>query len=151
MGAVAATFNFAQWQAQFPALAYVPESTATAWWTVAGEVYLNNSGGSPVCSVPLQAQLLNLLTAHLCQLFVPNPASGTGTQPGLVGRISSASEGSVSVSAEYAAGTLANASWYVQTQAGASYWEATKVYRTFRPVPGFTRNPTFVGAPFLRY
>lgn len=76
-----------------------------------------------------RAVLLNMLTAHVVKLA---SAMATG---GLVGRINSATEGSVTVSAEMgpASGTSA---WYMQTQYGATYWQATAQYRTFQVVPG---------------
>ena len=58
---------------------------------------------------------------------------------GLVGRISSASVGSVSVSTENA-GATQSASWYQQTQYGSTYWAMTASFRTMRYVPGPSRN-----------
>ena len=131
-----ATFNYAQWQSAFPALSYVTQAQAQAQFNIAGEFYLRNDGSGPNWSTPqVQGDLLNLVTAHLCQLFVPNPAAGAA-QPGLVGRISNASEGSVSVTAEYAAQTSQSMAFWVQTQYGAAYWNAMKAHRSFRYLPG---------------
>ncbi len=75
--------------------------------------------------------LLNLLTAHIAAL-----EQGTGEGPsGLVGRVSSATQGSVSVSADYGAVSQSQA-WYVQTPYGAKYWALTAQYRTMHYIPG---------------
>lgn len=133
MGAIA-TFSYSQWQSLFPALAYISEPTAQQWFDIAGQFYLRNDGSSPVRDSGVQLALLNLLTAHLCQLFVPSQGGGPAST--LVGRIASASEGSVTVSAEYASQTSQSMAWYVQTPYGASYWDATKVWRSMRYVSG---------------
>ena len=136
----AATFNFAQWQAAFPALAYVSQAQAQAQFNIAGEFYLRNDGSGPNFKTPqVQSDLLNLITAHLCQLFVPNPAAGA-PQAAMVGRISSASQGSVSVTAEYAAETSQSMAWWVQTQYGAAYWNAMNARHAFRYVPARPRT-----------
>jgi len=77
--------------------------------------------------------LLYLLTAHVAALSYGE--NGQGPRP-LVGRISSATEGSVSVSAEYNVAP-GSAQWYAQTGYGAQYWEATAKYRVgrYRPAP----------------
>ncbi|KAG1434388.1 hypothetical protein G6F55_014548 [Rhizopus delemar] len=64
-------------------------------------------------------------------------AYGEGGQSpsGLVGRVSSATEGSVSVSSDYSA-PAGSAQWYLQTPYGAMYWEATAWLRVGRYVPG---------------
>jgi len=134
-----ATFNFAQWQALYPALAFVTQAQATSWWNIAGEFYLRNDGSGPNWSTAqVQGDLLNLITAHLCQLFVPNPAAGT-PQAAMVGRIASAGQGSVNVTAEYASETSQSMAFWVQTQYGAAYWNAMKARRAFRYLPGSRR------------
>lgn len=97
---------------------------------------LENSCGSVVQDANVRERLLNLLTAHITALF-----NGVNGQPAadLVGRISSASEGSVSVSAEYAAGVSQSQAWYVQTKYGAMFWNLTAVYRTMRYIPAPAR------------
>jgi hypothetical protein len=62
---------------------------------------------------------------------------------GIVGRINSASEGDVSVSAEWQAPANANQAYFVQTKYGAQYWTMTAKYRTaiFVPAPPGAYNP----------
>jgi len=95
---------------------------------------LNNTDQSIVVDEKERRILLFLLTAHIAQLG-QQISKGNG---GLVGRISSASEGSVSVSADMGQVTNAQA-WYAQTQYGAEYWALTAKYRTMRYIPAPAR------------
>lgn len=129
MGVV--TFNYALWAATYPALAAkVPEPLATRYFAQA-TLYLDNTDCSPVTDVDQRAVLLDMLVAHIAAL---NGATAAG-EAGLVGRISSVTEGSVTISADMnvAAGTEA---WYMQTPWGAQYWAATVGYRSGFYVPG---------------
>src|SRR6201999_4036529 len=75
--------------------------------------------------------LLSLLTAHITAL---KDGSNGQPPPGIVGRVDKATEGSVSVSADM--GTMAyGQAYYMQTQWGALYWQATARYRTMRYIP----------------
>lgn len=91
---------------------------------------LNNSCGSYVCDAALREHLLNLLTAHLAALF-----DGVNGQPpsGAVGRVSRATEGSVTAELDFSATNTE--AFYVQTQWGALYWAATARFRSFVYVP----------------
>jgi hypothetical protein len=62
---------------------------------------------------------------------------------GVVGRISDASEGDVSVSAQWEMPPSANAAYFLQTKYGAQYWTMTARYRTalFMPAPPGAYNP----------
>lgn len=103
------------------------------------EIYCRNDGGGPVSTAATQTTLLWLMVAHVCALIY----GVNGQAPsGLVGRISSATEGSVSVSTgDYPASQ--NAAWYLQTPFGASFWAATAAFRTmrYRPAPRYPINP----------
>lgn len=91
---------------------------------------LKNTDSSIVKDEKERRILLYLLTAHIAQLG-QQTAKGNGN---LVGRISSASEGSVSVSTD--AGPVTNAqAWYMQTVYGAEYWALTAKYRRMRYYP----------------
>lgn len=136
------TFDDAAWVVAYPNFASVPEATAQTYFNRA-TLYLDNTPGSIVQDASVGGQretLLYLLTAHIAQLAA-NFASGNT----LVGRISTASEGSVSVATDYAA--PGSAAWYVQTGYGADYWAATAQYRTFRYVPNITQYNRFA-APY---
>jgi hypothetical protein len=62
---------------------------------------------------------------------------------GIVGRISQAAEGDVSVSSEWEAPPNANQAYFTQTKYGAQYWTMTAKYRTalFVPAPPGAYNP----------
>lgn len=138
-----AAFNYAAWTTRYPEFGAVSEQLAALFFSEA-TLYLDNTDASPVQDVSKRLMLLNMLTAHIAAL-----SGAGGRDAGMVGRVSSASEGSVSVSTDsgLAAGT---APWFQQTSYGLSFWQATKTYRsatyvaapayTFeRPVPGWRR------------
>lgn len=119
------SFDYATWVARYPEFVGVAEPLATLYFTEAG-LYLNNTPTSVVCDLDRRALLLNMLTAHIAALNAADASS-------LVGRISSATEGSVSVSAEY--NVPGTAAWFAQTKYGAAFWQATVAKRAFRYVP----------------
>jgi len=87
-------------------------------------------------------RLLGLLTAHITYLFNgTNNGAGVVTPPvGIVGRIASATEGSVTAAAEYASTMDLNAAFLTQSPWGALFLAGTAVYRTARYVPAPQRN-----------
>lgn len=134
-------FDYDAWLAAYPEFAAVTEPRATRFFNEAC-VFCDNTPASPV---PYNSTLnptgprdiyLAMLTAHIAQLNGGLNASGqlpAGQGGGLVGRIQSASEGSVSVSVgDMGSGDGPSAGWYNQTQYGAAYWTATAQYRTWR-------------------
>jgi hypothetical protein len=136
-------FNYTQWAALYPTLAATVNSTqAQSYFSIATSIH-RNDGGGPVNDATQQLNLLNMLTAHIAALFAP-PAPGQ-TPSTLVGRINSATQGSVSVQAAYSNNVTEQMAWFVQTQYGAMYWVATAPYRTMRYVPN--KNRGVVGFP----
>lgn len=126
-----ASFNYTAWAARYPALApAVPEELAALYFAEAG-LYLDNTDCSPVDDVTTRLVLLNMLVAHIAAL---NGATAAGAA-GLVGRVSSATEGSVTINAELQT-RPGTEQWYAQTPYGLQYWTATAVYRTAQYVPG---------------
>lgn len=91
-------------------------------------LYLNNTDGSKVTDITLRTTMLNMITAHIAQLNLI--ANGVVANP-LVGRITSASEGSVHVTVEDGKPS-AYAAWFKQTQYGNSYWQISAQYRRMR-------------------
>jgi len=126
-----ASFNYAVWAARFPALAATVDAPLAESYFAEAGVYLNNTDTSPVVDVAIRLILLNLLVAHIAALNGATAASAAG----LVGRISSVTEGSVTISTDYAV-PAGSAAWYAQTQYGAQYWAMTAPYRTMNYVPG---------------
>jgi hypothetical protein len=78
-----------------------------------------------------------MLTAHIAALNAVE--LGGRSAENIVGRISSASEGSVSISLD--SQTPGTAAWFQQTKYGAAFWQATTQYRKARIFPGSNRNP----------
>lgn len=83
---------------------------------------LNNTDSSIVTDLVERKVLLWLLTAHIASIN-KNPS-------GLVGRLASSTEGSVSVSMQY--NSSQQSQWYEQTRYGAEYWAMTAKYRQMR-------------------
>lgn len=138
----AVVFDSAAFLQRYPEFSTVPVPLLEDYFVEAG-VYLNNTDTSPVCRLPLRAILLNMLVAHIAKLY--SGANGQGGA-GMVGRISGATEGSVSAQAEMGPATGSNA-WYLQTQYGAAYWQATAAFRTARYVPGQSYPPQYNFGP----
>jgi hypothetical protein len=132
------TFNYAEWIAQYPMFNVAPtittELVAQNYFNMAGMLYLRNDGSGPISNPERQKFLLYLLTCHLAALI-----TGYGGQApsGLVGRVSSASEGSVSVSVDFPSSP--NGAWFNMTPWGALYWQATASLRTMQYRGGPTR------------
>jgi hypothetical protein len=123
-----AVFTYALWAAIFQELSlYTNSAQATQYWTEA-TLLLDNTISSPVQDIAQRTMLLNLLTAHICQLR--QPLNGQPSSP-LVGRISEATEGSVTVKAEMLAAP-GSAQWYNQTKYGSQYWQMTLPFRSAR-------------------
>lgn len=145
----AVTFNYAAWLARYGEFENVDEAYAQLCFNEA-TLYCANVLRI-VCVKDTLAALLNMLTAHIVKLYaaqlngVPNTeSSGAAPNPGVVGRVASATEGSVTVSLDMP-NQPAAAAWYQQTQYGNSFFAATAVYRTARYVPGNPMQPAFGG------
>lgn len=119
-------FEPAEFKAAYPMFATVADSTLRLYFFYA-TLLLNNSCASLVCDAQTRETLLYLLTAHITALF-----SGVGGQPpsGVVGRVDTAHEGTVSVGLDMGVTSQAQA-WYLQTQWGAMYWNMTGRFRRF--------------------
>jgi hypothetical protein len=144
-GSTDAVFDYAAWALRYPELAgSVAETLAGAFWTEA-TLYLDPSAASVVGDVGQRGVILNMITAHIAKLNAP-----IGGQPAsdLVGRISNASEGSVSVAT--ALEVPGTAGWWAQTRYGLSAWQALASYRTARYIPGPRARPAFNPAMWMR-
>ena len=124
-------FDYSAWQFRYPQLAiYVPAGMAAEFFAEAG-LYLPNTPCSVVCDLGQRALILGMIVAHLALLNVSVDGQPVST---LVGRISNASEGSVSVAT--ALTVPGSAEWFAQTRPGFSAWQAMAPYRTARYFPG---------------
>lgn len=123
-------FNYQQWVSQYPEFASVPEAEA------------QNCFDAAIANVPVeriicpleQARLLNLATAHVAKLF----AAVNGALPSslIVGKMTNATEGSVTIGLSYSDPTTDTQAWWNQTSYGALFWVSTLKYRTAFYVAG---------------
>lgn len=124
-------FDYERFVATFPEMGSVTPDQAAAFFELATTFHANDGSG-PVATATLQLTYLNALTAHLAWMFTTVGTHKPTSASGLVGPISSASEGSVSVSVGALSGASASAqeAWLNQSQYGALYWAMTAQYRT---------------------
>lgn len=140
-------FDPAAFKTLYAQFAAVANGTLTLYFDLA-TLIVANVCGSIVADATQRERLLNLLVAHIAALQPVTPAGGPGSGPALIGRIASATEGTVSVSAEYAAQVSASMAWFIQTQYGALFWQLTSPYRSFRytaPARPFGSAGAFAG------
>ena len=150
MGSV--TFNYQTWVQRYPEFANVSQALAQAYFDEAS-LYFANCGWTG--SLPQAPTLLNMLTAHIAWLYAPRDANGNPSSTGqaaspLVGRISSAGEGSVNVSTELTQSGGPSQSFFTQSKYGFSFFQATAQFRTGH----YFARPTIVADgifPYLPY
>lgn len=129
------TFSYSDWSTRYPELATsVNPATAQLYFNEA-QLYCDNTATSLITDVSQGGEretLLNMVTAHIAALNAPinfQPSSP------LVGRINSATQGSVSVQTQMDVAP-GSAQWYAQTKYGIAFWQATAKYRMMTYVPG---------------
>lgn len=122
-------FDTVAFVARYPEFSTVTAPVLGAYFSEA-TMYLDNTDASRVSDLGQRTVLLNMLTAHIAAMN-GSGVSGNGAS-GMVGRISTASEGSVSASADFVAATNGTQAWYYQTQYGTAYWAATARFRTMQ-------------------
>lgn len=136
---VVVSFDYAAWVAQYGEFAAVPQPLVEANFVIATTMQ-RNDGGGPVNNATVQAVALNLLTAHITALYSQSQNDPTPGAPkdasGMVGRISNASQGSVSAQADYGTTTSEQMAWAVQTKYGAQWWAMLAPYRRMHYLPG---------------
>jgi len=148
-------FDWGFFQGAYPELSSSVTSQQAQGYFNRATMLCDNTPMSPICDSSVGGQrytLLHLLTAHITALNAP--LNGSPSSP-LVGRISNATEGSVSVQADMGNNQPRAAAWYQQTKYGAEYWAATAQYRTMRyarhtpreiePYPWLYQDPWNVG------
>jgi hypothetical protein len=123
-------FDPAAFIAEYPEFTSVSTGRLTAMFILAEQAILDNTDNSPVMDVDFRTQLFYMLVAHLLTIFGANPTVPTNPPPG---RISQATEGTVTASFEYVmpAGS-AIAPWFLQTKYGAMYWTFTAPFRSLK-------------------
>lgn len=139
-------FSPATWNLRYPEFSAIDPGLVALYFSEA-TLYCDNTDSSPVPYQPgNRDMLLNMVTAHIAMLN--SGTSGQGASP-LVGRVTNASEGSVSVAAQLDM-PQGSAQWWSQTRYGLAFWQATAQYRTFQYAASPARSmDTF--SPFQGY
>lgn len=128
-------FNPTLFKVRYPEFAAVSDDLLTAFFAEAG-IYLNNTDCSIVQDIARRTVFLNMLTAHIASLSGATTSDG---QPKPVGRLSDASEGSVSARFDYTPATPGSGAWFNQTPYGAAFWQGTSYLRSAVYIPQPTR------------
>lgn len=116
-------FDIAKFRAIYPNINATDAQLES--YFVEATMLLNNTDKSCVKNLVEREILLFLLVAHLAML-----QGRVETGNDAVGRVASATEGSVSVSFDNGTTTLSD-KWYQQTPYGSKYWALTSKYRSF--------------------
>lgn len=140
------TFNYETWTAMYPEFGNLTPSQGQGYFTRATGSIIANSCSNPANADGNLAYMIYLATSHVAWLSCPRDANGnpaaTGTPPSpLIGRISSAQEGSVNVQTEWEGGAANQLDAYLQqTKYGVELIAAIAPYRTAR----YLARPTIV-------
>lgn len=143
-------FDYSSWSVRYPELAASVSAPLAQQYFNEAQAYCDNTPASPVpydSANPTTSwqrpMYLNMATAHIAALNAS--LNGAPSSP-LVGRISNASEGSVSVQTQndYPPGS---AQWFQQTKYGAAFWAATAQYRKAR----YFAPPSYVVDPYAPF
>lgn len=126
-GSSIVAFSYSLWIARYPEFTTTVSQDLAGAYFLEAQLVLANDATSPVSNLANRAVLLNMLVAHIAQLNSPS-------QGGLVGRISNASEGSVTVATDFTSPDTA--AWLNQTRYGAQFYAATASLRTMHYIPG---------------
>lgn len=136
-------YDYDTWVLMFPEFSTtVPNTTVGQGFFNRACLLLDNTDCAIVPNCPPtyeRAILLDLLTAHIAVLSVGSSLTKNAASP-LVGRITNATQGSVSVAASMGPVTTSSA-YFMQTSYGAEYWQASAGYRAGgRYAPGSVPN-----------
>ena len=144
------TYDFPTWVGLFKEFENVSPSDGLVYFTIATSGIIENAITNPMaCDATSFPVNVYLATSHVAWLMSPKDGTGLPTSDPsgapasqLVGRISSAAEGSVNVQTEYPLDGTSSAQekYLAQTKYGVALWAAMAPYRTARP----TVRPTFV-------
>lgn len=142
-------FDPAAFKAAYPEFLTVSDARCEAMFAMAAQAILDNTDNSPVMDLLYRTQLFWLLVAHLLTLF----AVGADGSERPVGRVDSATEGTVSVGFAYELPQgSAMSAWFNQTKYGALYWMMTAQFRSVRYVvtgdSGVGQARAFGATPF---
>lgn len=111
------TFDPSNFKLRYPEFADISNDLLNMYFSEAS-IFFCNTDNSVVTNIAVRGMILCMIVAHIAALSAAP----------LVGRISSASEGSVSAQTAYAIASGSRA-WYDQTKYGAAAWQAMTPYR----------------------
>lgn len=140
-------FDYQEWVARYSEFSdTVTQPRAQDLFAQAEMLHANDHSG-PVTNEAQQKFLLYLIVAHLAQIYY---GSSIAPLAPFIGPISSASEGSVSVTAQIPQ-IPGSAAWFALSKYGYNYWFATAPFRTmrYRAVQPRQFNPPFA-VPLIR-
>lgn len=137
-------FDYPAFIMQYPEFASVTQPMMQIYFnrvTIGGLV--DNTPTSPMQDLCQRALLLNMATAHVAVLAGALAANGT---PPPTGRVSSATQGSVSVNLELNLKGGTGAAYWSQTPYGLEYYMSTLKFRTAVYIP-----PPACGVPTVPF
>ena len=144
-------FDYELWAARFPELAqFVGPDLALLYWNEAGSLYVDNTPSSVIIDDSAggqRAMILNLAVAHLAML---NAVLNGQAPSSLVGRIMSATQGSVTVQTAPLTPNSPSQDWWSQTRYGMQVWQALAPFRTALYMPGPYNRFQRSRSPFAR-
>lgn len=118
----------------FPEFVDVPNARLQILFTAATG-YIDNTDASIIVDGDRRSAIFSLIVAHLLTLRGNGIVGSSNSGPsGVVGRLSSATEGSVSSSFDMGVPMSTGAAWWNQTQYGAMAWMLLAPFRSFRYV-----------------
>lgn len=144
-------FSFEKWVALYPEFGGCSPVQGQAWWSRAGIICWNSPRNPTYCYGILET-LLYMLTSHIGFLTSPRDAYGNFAAAGIppapiVGRVNHASEGSVSIGADWDGSGSPSEAYFTQSRYGVEYWQATAPWRTFQ----YAAQPTVVAGTVFPY
>jgi Protein of unknown function (DUF4054) len=150
------SFSYATFIASFPEFSALSSGQVQAYFNRATGSIIGNSVTNPIFNDGNLPYLIYLATAHVAWLNCPKDANGNPAATGansppanLVGRISTANEGSVSLALEWPldGNSSAQEKYLSQTKYGVEFWAALAPYRTaqYAARPTIVRNGRFRG------
>lgn len=134
MGVV--TFDYAVWSARYPKLAASVSPALADMYFAEAQLYVDNTPSTFITDPVALALILNMTVAHIATL--ESLQQGPESSP-LIGPITTATEGSVTVSTTLTA-PPGSRQWWIQTQYGMAAWAAMAPWARFLYVPGPVPN-----------
>lgn len=142
-------FDNSEFIASWPEFTGIPSPRNQVAFNFA-TLLLNNSCASIISDANQRMPLLYILTAHVGFLINgTNDGAGNVNPPyQVVGRLASATEGSVTAATEYSSEVSESEAFFIQSKYGALYWQMTAFVRTMHYIGPPSFGPNGPGFPF---